>query len=76
MKIKIDNRDMIVLKELKENIEKLLEIEMDDMEVNEQNLKKAKEIADTIYKIGSSTFRVGGLKLRIETSDGTELTII
>lgn len=76
MKIKIDNRNMIALKELKENIEKLLEIEMDDMEVNEQNLKKAKEISDTIYKIGSSTFRVGGLKLKIETSDGTELTII
>lgn len=76
MEIKIDNKNMIALKELKENIEKLLEIEMDDMEVNEQNLKKAKEIADTIYKIGSSTFRVGGLKLKIEISDGTELTII
>lgn len=75
MKIKIDDKSIVVLKELKKNIEKLLEIETNDMEVNEENLKKAKEISDTIYNIGSSTFRVGGVKIKIETSDGTELTI-
>lgn len=76
MKIKINDKSIANLKELKQNIEKILEIETNNMEINEQNLKKAKEISDTIYKIESLIFGIGGLKIKIETSDGTELTIM
>lgn len=76
MKIKIDNKTMFALREIKENIEKLLEMETTGFELNEENLKKAKEISDKLYKIGNSTFTYGALRLTIEASDGTKLTIM
>lgn len=43
MKIKIDNKTMFALKQIKENIEKILEMETTGFELNEENLKKQKK---------------------------------
>lgn len=76
MKIEVDNIHIKKLKELKENIEKLLSIDFEEMEVTEDNIKKVKEILSEINATGKSEFYYGRLYIKIVSSDGTELTSI
>lgn len=76
MKIKIDDKSIVALKEMKENIEELLKMDSEEIEFNENNLKKAKEISERLYRLEHVAFNVGGLRLTIEGCDGTKFLIM
>ena len=76
MKIKINDRSLVALQEIKKNVDELLDMNLNEMDFTEENLKRAKEISERLYNLGRSTFMVGGLSLILETSDGTKLTVM
>lgn len=75
MKIKIDERSLLALEEIKKNTDELLEMNLNEMEVTDENIKKAKEISDRLYKLTNSVFRIGGLNVFLETEDDVRLEI-
>lgn len=75
MKIKIDERSLLALEEIKKNTDELLQMNLNEMEVTDENIKKAREISNKLYKLTNSVFRVGGFNIFLETKDGTRLEI-
>lgn len=76
MKIVINETNINGLKELKKNIEELLNVYVDDMEFTEKNIKKINELVDKVNSSGLQQFKFGLMKAKIVSSDGTKLTIM
>ena len=76
MKVKIDTRSEMILKETKDNIDKLLDINSKGIEVNEENFKKIKKMPEILYALSHSVLSVGGINLMLESDDGTSFTIL
>jgi len=76
MKIKIDKRNIDNLKEIKSNIEELLDVYSDDMEFTEENVTKVNNAINKLNESGKYQFQNGYTKMKIVNSDGTELTIM
>ncbi len=76
MKVKIDTRSEMILKETKDNIDKLLDINSKGIEVNEENFKKIKKMSEILYALSHSVLSVGGINLMLESDDGTSFTIL
>lgn len=76
LKIKINTEGVKSLEEIKENIDKLLSMNLEDIEVTEENQKKVKDISETLYKLNHLALGVGNVRLKIEASDGTSFTIL
>lgn len=75
MKIKIDEKSLLALEEIKKNTDELLQMNLNEMEVTDENIKKAKEISDRLYKLTQSTFCIGGLNIVLETDDGVKFIL-
>ncbi len=75
MRLKISKRSVEALKEVKENASELLEMELNEMELTDANIKKAKEIANRLHMLTRTVFEVGGLSIYIETDDGDRINI-
>lgn len=76
LKVKIDTRSEMILKETKDNIDKLLDINSKGIEVNEENFKKIKKMSEILYALSHSVLSVGGINLMLESDDGTSFTIL
>lgn len=75
MKIKLDNRTLVTLVEIKKNVDELLEMNLEEMDLTEDNLKNAQQVANKLNNLFHSTFN-GGLRVYIEISDGTKFDIV
>ena len=76
MKIKIENNDKEILKNLKQLINEALNLDSEELELTEENLQNAKRIKDKLNEIITLQFRYRGINIKIVNSDGTELTTI
>lgn len=76
MKIKIVNINKEQLIARKELIENLLKEDFSDMEFNQENLSKAKIIAQKYKKAVSDDWNSRPVQIIIANSEGTELAII
>lgn len=76
MLIKFENINKDKLKERKELIEKLLQEDFSNMELNQENLLKAKELAEKYKEAVSDDWSNRPVQIVIANSDGTELAMI
>ena len=76
MLIKFENINKDKLKERKELIEKLLQEDFSNMELNQENLLKAKELAEKYKEAVSDDWSNRPVQKVIANSDGTELAMI
>lgn len=76
MKIKISNMNKKQLEDLKVLIDEILNTNFEDMDLNEANLKKIKNLKQKADMIANIQYRYRGLDIKIVNSDGTELTTI
>lgn len=76
MLIKFENTNKDKLKERKELIEKLLQEDFSNMELNQENLLKAKELAEKYKEAVSDDWSNRPVQIVIANSDGTELAMI
>lgn len=74
--IKFENTNKDKLKERKELIEKLLQEDFSNMELNQENLLKAKELAEKYKEAVSDDWSNRPVQIVIANSDGTELAMI
>lgn len=76
MLIEFKNINKDKLKERKELIEKLLQEDFSNMELNQENLLKAKELAEKYKEAVSDDWSNRPVQIVIANSDGTELAMI
>lgn len=76
MLIEFKNINKDKLKERKELIEKLLQEDFSNMELNQENLLKAKELAEKYKEAVSDDWSNRPIQIVIANSDGTELAMI
>lgn len=76
MKIIFQNINREKLEKRKELIEKLLEEDFSNMEFNQENLLKAKELAKKYKEATSNDWNTRPVQIIIANSEGTELAII
>lgn len=74
MKIKFKDFDKEELIKFKELIDKILNEDLEDMELTEENLIKAEKIVNLINSIRSKQMFSSSAHIKIVSSDGTELT--
>ena len=74
--IEFKNINKDKLKERKELIEKLLQEDFSNMELNQENLLKAKELAEKYKEAVSDDWSNRPVQIVIANSDGTELAMI
>lgn len=74
MKIKFKDFDKEELIKFKELIDKILNEDLEDMELTEENLIKAEKIVKLINSIRSKQVFSSSAHIKIVSSDGTELT--
>lgn len=74
MKIKFADFDKEELIKFKELIDKILNEDLEDMELTEENLIKAERIVNLINSIRSKQVFSSSAHIKIVSSDGTELT--
>lgn len=74
MKIKFKDFDKEELIKFKELIDKILNEDLEDMELTEENLIKAEKIVNLINSIRSKQVFSSSAHIKIVSSDGTELT--
>lgn len=73
MKIKFKDFDKEELIKFKELIDKILNEDLEDMELTEENLIKAEKIVNLINSIRSKQMFSSSAHIKIVSSDGTEL---
>ena len=73
IKVEIDKKE---LKEIKKAIDSLIKIELNEMDLTEENLKKAKEIQQRSRDIVSKCWKYKDIEIKIVSSKGKELTRI
>lgn len=76
MKIKFKNINKGNLEKRKKLIEKLLEEDFSNMELNQENLEKAKELAKKYKEAVSDDWSTRPVQIIIANSDETELATI
>ena len=76
MLIKFENINKDKLKERKELIEKLLQEDFSNMELNQENLLKAKALTKKYKEAVSDDWSNRPVQIVIANSDGTELAMI
>lgn len=76
MKIIFQNINREKLEKRKELIEKLLEEDFSNMEFNQENLLKAKELTKKYKEATSNDWNTRPVQIIIANSEGTELAII
>lgn len=76
MKIIFENKNLNELKNIKETIDEVLKIDFKELEVTEENIKKAKEIERKVKSISKLYWNFKSVEAKIISSDGTELTKI
>lgn len=76
MLIKFENINKDKLKERKKMIEELLKEDFSNMELNQENLLKAKELAEKYKEAVSDDWSNRPVQIVIANSDGTELAMI
>lgn len=75
MKIKFENIDVENLKKIRELINDIIETDKNEMELTEENLKKAHDIVDKMITLRNILLmRLKSGTIKIVSSDGTELT--
>ena len=74
MEIKFKDFDKEELIKFKELIDKILNEDLEDMELTEENLIKAEKIVNLINSIRSKQVLSSSAHIKIVSSDGTELT--
>ena len=76
MEIRFLNINKQHLKQRKELIEQLLKEDFSDMEFNQENLLKAKELAKKYKEAVSDNWNNRPVQIEIANSEGTELATI
>lgn len=76
MEIKFQNINKEHLKNRKKMIEELLEEDFSNMELNQENLEKAKELAKKYKDAVSDDWSTRPVEIIIANSEGTELATI
>ena len=76
MEIRFKNINKGNLEKRKKLIEKLLEEDFSSMELNQENLEKAKELAKNYKEATSDDWSTRPVEIIIANSEGTELATI
>lgn len=74
MKIKFKDINREELETLKNNLEEIMSMDFNEMELTEENLKKAKCIKDKVNSLRRFQYNFSGTEIIIVSTDGTELT--
>ena len=74
MKIKFKDINREELETLKNNLEEIMSMDFNEMELTEENLKKAKCIKDKVNSLHRFQYNFSGTEIIIVSPDGTELT--
>ena len=73
MKIKFDTDNLKKLQKIKNVIEEILESDFSELELTEENIKKAREMKSKFIELKKLYWDFTGLDIKIISSAGTEL---
>lgn len=76
MKIVFKTKNLNKLAEIKDVIDEILNINFEELELTEENIKKAISIQEKIKDIKKLYWDFEGVDIKIISSEGTELTKI
>lgn len=76
MKIAFELKNLNKLSKMKEAIDEILNINFEELELTEENIKKAISIKEKIKGIKKLYWDFEGIDVKIISSEGTELTKI